>query len=191
MAKDNAVRGGARSSRILLMTVPLLLFASVGVLFFVLMLDEDRDPTALESAFIGRPPPTLSMPGLRPGEADLSNDVIGGRPILVNFFASWCVQCRAEMSILVELAEGRGVDIVGVDYVDDPVKALRLLEQYGDPYVRTGVDPEGRIGLEWGIYGLPETFVVDAEGIVLLRHVGAVDLRSIEQHIMPALEGVL
>jgi cytochrome c biogenesis protein CcmG/thiol:disulfide interchange protein DsbE len=106
---------------------------------------------------------------------------------LVNFWASWCAPCRVEHPVLEDLAAD-GLPIIGVNYKDDPEKALGFLAELGDPYTAVGADPEGRTGLDWGLYGVPETFVIDSDGTVLLRHPGPITRDVLDRRIMPAID---
>ena len=150
--------------------LPLLaFFVLAGFLFRGLSLD----PTALPSARVGGPLPAFSLPDLH-GDAPLSADSLKGEVSLLNVWATWCYSCRVEHPFLLSLAK-QGVPIYGLNYKDEADKALEWLVQLGDPYTRTIVDAEGTLGLDLGVYGAPETYVVDAEGVVRYRHVGIVD----------------
>ncbi|MEX0760780.1 MAG: DsbE family thiol:disulfide interchange protein [Tistlia sp.] len=174
--------------RILLGALPLAIFlAAAG--FFLWGLDPERDPSEIPSALIGNPAPDFEL-GPIPGSQTpgLSRaDLAGEGPVLVNVFASWCVPCRAEHGVLTELAD-EGVRLVGIDYKDKPEDALAYLAELGNPYERIGADLSGRVGIEWGISGVPETFVLDREGRVVYRHVGPIMAPEVERRIRPALE---
>ncbi|MEE4204583.1 MAG: DsbE family thiol:disulfide interchange protein [Halieaceae bacterium] len=131
------------------------------------------DPTALPSARVGQPLPAFSLPELASGEM-LSPASLAGKPALLNVWATWCYSCRVEHPYLLQLAE-QGVTIYGLNYKDEDAKASAWLKQLGDPYRQTIVDAEGTLGLDLGVYGAPETYVVDAEGVVRYRHVGVVN----------------
>ncbi|MBT6116792.1 MAG: DsbE family thiol:disulfide interchange protein [Rhodospirillaceae bacterium] len=148
---------------------------------------EDRDTQALPSVLIDQPAPQFDLPplaGIAPG---LARADLGGRPALVNFFASWCLPCRAEHPILMALAEEGAVAIYGVNYKDPEADARDWLEALGNRYERIGIDATGRTAIEWGVYGVPETFVIDAKGRVRYRHVGPVLERDMERTIRPLL----
>ncbi len=171
----------------LLMLLPPLVFGLFAAVAYVALRSENRDelPSALineaapslaaASAFGGAPPPTDA--GLRQGAVTL-----------VNFWASWCGPCRIEHPFLTALADG-GARVVGINYKDPPDQARAFLDELGDPYSAIGADPSGRIGLDWGIYGVPETFVVAGDGTILLRHPGPLTPAVIESRIAPLLAG--
>jgi cytochrome c biogenesis protein CcmG/thiol:disulfide interchange protein DsbE len=153
------------------------------------------DPSKLPSALIGRPAPKVDfapLEGLKvagqsvPGftAADLSK----GDVTIVNFWASWCVPCVQEHPMLIELAMRTGVPIYGVNYKDEADNARRFIGRYGNPYKAVGVDPLGRGAIEWGVYGMPETFVVDGKGRIAYKHVGPISLGSLEERVIPAIE---
>ena len=133
------------------------------------------DPRELPSALIDRPLPEFALTALGSGEP-VDRAVVTGEPALFNVWATWCVSCRVEHPYLTELARG-GVAIYGINYKDEDAAALRWLEELGDPYILSVADREGTLGLDLGVYGAPETYLVDAEGVVRYRHVGVVDER--------------
>jgi cytochrome c biogenesis protein CcmG, thiol:disulfide interchange protein DsbE len=176
-----------RPARNLLLLVPPLVFLVFGAIAYVGLRREN--PNELPSALVGRAAPGLAQTvPLRddppPTEADLRAPGVK----LVNFWASWCGPCRIEHPVLTGLA-GEGVPVIGINYKDDPAKALGFLEELGDPYARIGADLTGRTGLDWGIYGVPETFVIDGEGKVLLRFPGPLSPDIVEDRIRPAMAG--
>lgn len=165
--------------------VPPVVFAGLAVLFFSGM--QRDDPDALPSTFEGRPAPDLDVERLgdKPLFERASLDAPGVK--LVNFWASWCAPCRVEHPTLEALAE-EGIEIHGVNYKDEPANALGFLDELGDPYTDVGTDQEGRTARDWGVYGVPETFVIDGDGKVILRFAGPITERSLESRIRPALE---
>jgi cytochrome c biogenesis protein CcmG, thiol:disulfide interchange protein DsbE len=169
----------------LLLVIPPLAFLAFATLAWVGLRREN--PEELPSALIGGPAPGIER-AVALGGLPLATDADLKAPgvKLVNFWASWCGPCRAEHPILEELA-GQGVPIVGLNYRDDPAKALEFLEELGDPYGRIAADPTGRTGLDWGIYGVPETFVIGPGGEVLLRFPGPLDPTVVEKRIRPAM----
>jgi cytochrome c biogenesis protein CcmG, thiol:disulfide interchange protein DsbE len=175
----------------LVFLVPLALFVAVGAF---LAIGLTRDPRTLPSTLIGREAPAFELPPL-PGRAAgeggaLSRADLGGGkgPTLVNVFASWCVPCRIEHPVIARLAEEHGVTVHGLNYKDRPEAALAWLKEVGDPYAKVGSDRNGRVGIEWGVYGVPETFVIDKEGRVAYKHVGPLQPRDLERTILPLLE---
>jgi cytochrome c biogenesis protein CcmG/thiol:disulfide interchange protein DsbE len=179
--------------RRLLTIVPVALLAGlVGVLAWLLLGAEDgrRDASAIPSALIGRPAPQFDLPPVAaaiPGgfaTADLR-----GRPAIVNVFASWCVPCLAEHPLISALAAD-GHTVFGLDYKDKPADAVRWLNEHGNPYAAVGADIDGRAGIEWGVTGVPETFVVDADGIVRFKHVGPLTPELVARKLRPVLEAV-
>ncbi|MFQ6018163.1 MAG: DsbE family thiol:disulfide interchange protein [Kiloniellaceae bacterium] len=173
----------------LLFLAPALGFGVVAA-YFLWGLDPMRDPSAVPSVMIEKPVPTFDLPPIAglPGPGLSSADLESGEVTLVNFFASWCFPCRIEHPILTELAERDRVRLVGINYKNDPQEARTWLAQLGNPYARIGADRDGRVGIEWGVYGLPETFVVDGTGRIRYRHVGPIDGRALESTIRPLLE---
>lgn len=156
--------------------IPIAIAAILGA-FFLWGLNPDRDPGAIPSVLISQPVPIfdllpidgLTTPGL--GREDLvSNEGL----VIVNVFASWCVPCRAEHGVLTRLVEEDGQRLFGINYKDKPADATRWLEELGNPYERIGSDVTGRSGIEWGISGVPETFIIGPDGIVLYRYVGPI-----------------
>jgi cytochrome c biogenesis protein CcmG/thiol:disulfide interchange protein DsbE len=147
------------------------------------MNSDDRLPSAL----IGRAVPEFDLPPIEGRDDGLSSADLQGEVSIVNVWASWCVPCRVEMPLLVELAARGTVPIHGINYKDAPDAALAFLEETGDPYTRIGTDRSGRTSIDWGVYGLPETFVIDEQGRIAYKHVGPFDRRSLEQDILPVV----
>jgi cytochrome c biogenesis protein CcmG/thiol:disulfide interchange protein DsbE len=143
----------------------------------------ELDPKALPSALIDKPLPAFNLPAL--GEArTLSQTDVTGRVALFNVWATWCISCRVEHPYLQQLAD-RGVAIYGINYKDDDADAVNWLAELGDPYLANIVDREGTLGLDLGVYGAPETYLVDADGIIRYRHVGVVDERVWQNILLP------
>ena len=164
--------------------LPVAVFAGLGGFFLSVLYRED--PDVLPSTRVGEPAPALSVAEL-PGRTPLDPAVLrDGEVKLVNFWASWCVPCRVEHPQLETLSDT--VPVYGINYKDDPAKADRFLEELGDPFTAIGADTEARTGIDWGVYGLPETFVVDGDGIVTYRFVGPITASVIEDTILPEIE---
>lgn len=172
--------------------VPLIVFAAMAVLFAYAL--SSGDPSKLPSALINKPVPDVNFPAMKglivggkpvPGvsKADLGN----GQVTVVNFWASWCAPCLQEHPYLTALAK-RGIRIVGVNYKDKPPGGLNFLVRHGNPYLRVGTDASGRGAIEWGVYGMPETFIVDGNGRIVLKHVGPIDAAVLNGRILPAVE---
>ena len=174
--------------RHLILALPLLLFSGLALLF-LLRLSEGGPPSTLPSALIGRPIPNFVMDPL-PGLASAgfaTADLQQGRVSLVNVWASWCVPCRDEHPLLMALANAQEFDLLGINNKDNPETARRFLGQFGNPFKRIGVDNKGRVSIDFGVYGVPETFVVDGKGIIRLRHVGPLTPDIVERIILPAI----
>ncbi|HLT92513.1 MAG TPA: DsbE family thiol:disulfide interchange protein [Woeseiaceae bacterium] len=147
---------------------PVLVFA---VLVPLLIFGLSRNPAELPSPYIGKPAPVFTLPDLEDPSRTVSSDDYAGRYALVNVWATWCTGCREEHGFLLTLAERGEVPIYGLNWRDDGAAARRWLAELGDPYVATGFDPDGRVGIDWGVYGAPETFLIGPDGTVLHRHV--------------------
>ncbi len=164
--------------------LPLVAFAALALL---LVRGLALDPTALPSARVGQPLPEFDLQVLG-GEYRRSAGQWHGKPALLNVWATWCFSCRVEHPYLLDLAES-GVTIYGLNYKDDPAKALTWLEELGNPYAETVVDIDGDFGFDLGVYGAPETYVIDAAGTVQYRHVGVVDERVWTEQLAPFFGG--
>lgn len=173
----------------LLFILPLLVFAA-GAGFLYWGLNPARNPSAIPSVLIDQPAPAFALPPIEdsPWPALSSAELGKGEVTLVNVFASWCLPCRAEHPLLMDLAEARGVALFGINYKDEPADAIAWLEELGNPYRAIGADREGRAGIDWGISGVPETFIVDREGTIRYRHVGPIHAVELEELILPILE---
>lgn len=175
----------ARKANPLLLLPPLIFAGFAAIAWFGLTRD---NPDELPSALIGGAAPSLArVTPLRSDPPPSDADLRAGEPTLVNFWASWCGPCRAEHPLLTEIA-ALGTPVIGVNYKDAPDNALGFLAELGDPYASIGADESGRTGLDWGIYGVPETFVISPTGDVLLRHPGPLTRDIVERRIMPLLE---
>ena len=145
----------------------------------------DRD--ALPSPLINKPAPAFALPVLHQPQRTVSLDELKGHPFLLNVWGSWCVECRVEHPVLTRFAETRRLRVVGYNWKDEPADALRWLERFGNPYWLVLSDVEGRAAIDWGIYGAPETFLVDARGVIRWKHVGPLTDAIIADELMPAL----
>ena len=174
--------------RRLLYLLPVALFL-VLIAYFALALRPGRDPATLPSALIDKPAPDFDLAGLA-GAQGLSRAALGGHPAIVNFFASWCAPCHAEHPLLMRLAEQQHVPLFGVAYKDKPEEAARFLAQLGDPYSRVGLDQSGRVGIDFGVYGVPETYLIDGAGHIRYRHVGPLTADALERELLPRIKEI-
>ena len=169
----------------LLFLAPVAAFVAVLGFFFAGL---GRDPTRLPSMMIGKPVPAFNLPSVRPNDIGLKTSDLTGEPQLLNFYASWCVACRIEHPMLMRL-RAQGVPIHGVDWKENETgPGLQWLTDRGDPYLRVGDDRSGRTGIDMGVSAVPETFVVDKNGRVRYRHVGAITPEVWEQTLGPLME---
>ncbi|WP_262692276.1 DsbE family thiol:disulfide interchange protein [Kordiimonas aestuarii] len=169
--------------------LPLVIVLALFAVFLRMMTLEDRNPNEIKSVMIGKPVPEFTLPGLLRREAAITDEFFkSGQPVLVNFFASWCVPCRAEHEKLMQLANEHGATIVGVAYKDEPSAALGFLDELGNPYQRTAVDRDGRLAIDFGVTGVPETFVIDGDGNITYRHWGPIVGDGLEAKVLPAFE---
>ncbi|NQD92169.1 DsbE family thiol:disulfide interchange protein [Pseudomonas sp. CrR25] len=164
----------------LVLLLPLAIFLGVALFLYRGLF---LDPSELPSALIGKPFPAFSLPAVQ-GGAPLTQDDLKGKPALVNVWATWCVACRAEHPVLNQLAR-MGVNIHGVNYKDDNADALKWLKEFHDPYQLNIDDARGSLGLDLGVYGAPETFLVDKEGIIRHKFVGVIDERVWREQLAP------
>mgnify|MGYP001084475576 CR=1 FL=1 len=176
-------------SRRLLFLLPLLTLALMTG-FFGWSLLAGRDPASIGSVMIGRPAPRLDLPALAPGEPPLSDAMLRtGKPVLVNFFASWCAPCLAEHPLFMRLRDREGATLIGVAWKNKRDDATAWLKRLGDPFKAAGLDLEGKTGLDWGLSGVPETYAIDGNGIVRLHFRGPISERDLTDSILPFLKG--
>ena len=172
-------------ARKLAFVLPAALFA---VLLIAFALGLKRDPQLLPSALINRPAPDFALPGLYDPAQGLSRHDLGAAGVtVVNFFASWCLPCREEQAALAVLAHRDGVTLDGIAYKDKPADARRFLDELGNPFSRVAVDRDGTTAINFGVYGVPETYVVDRTGHIRYRQVGPLNAQEIEQKILPMI----
>ena len=168
--------------------LPLIAFVLLAALLFVgVRMNSGKDTSAIPSPLIGKPAPALALPELPLPESRIAIDALRGRAYVLNVWGSWCVSCRVEHPVITELA-GSGALVVGYNYKDAPEDASRWLAQYGNPFALVVQDADGQAALDWGIYGAPETFVIDAEGIVRFKHIGPLTPEIVQDKIRPLLE---
>jgi cytochrome c biogenesis protein CcmG/thiol:disulfide interchange protein DsbE len=170
--------------RRLLFLVPAAAFVGLVIAFVASL---NRDPGTIPSALIGKHVPEFSLPPVEGRSLGLSTADLGGDVSLVNVFASWCVACREEHPLLMRMKQQGTVSIHGLDYKDKPEDAARWLDTMGDPYTRTGADLDGRVAIDWGVYGVPETYVVDRAGRIAFKQIGPVTRDILEKTIVPLI----
>ncbi len=173
--------------------VPVVIFAVIAAAFTYAL--KTADPSRLPSALIGKMAPDVTFDALDRradtgravrgfGLADLSK----GKVSVVNFWASWCVPCAVELPLLTELRKQADIQVFSVNYKDQPEAARRFLDEYGNPFAAIGTDPKGRGSIEWGVYGMPETFVVRGDGRIAYKHIGQITAENLRQQLLPAIE---
>ena len=177
--------GEGRRRRRLGYLLPVVLFTGLAV---ALGWGLTRNPQEIPSALIGQPVPEFSLPPVQGRTLGLSGEDLKGEVSLVNMFASWCTACRYEHPVFMRLREDGVVPIHGINYKDRPQDAAKWLDELGDPYTRTGADRDGRVSIEWGVYGVPETFVIDRAGRIAFKQVGPVTPEVYRDTIGPLIE---
>ena len=192
---DTKAAGRRGIGRYLVAVIPLAIFAVFAGVAGKMLYDQDvngLDISAIPSALIGTKAPTLTLQALDGSNTvALTSEAIAGKLTLVNIFASWCVPCRQEHPILKELAKDPRLNVVGINYKDKNENALRFLGELGNPYKAIGVDPNGKAAIDWGVYGIPESYLVSADGTILYKKVGPFDAQSLETGLYPAIEKAL
>jgi cytochrome c biogenesis protein CcmG/thiol:disulfide interchange protein DsbE len=168
----------------LVFILPLLVVVGILAVFWR-GLDPARNPAALSSALIGKPVPAFALPGLTPDSPGLGEGDLKGQVTVLNFFASWCAPCRAEHPLLVELAGNPAIRLVGITYKDRPANSQRFLRELGDPFAAVGADESGRTGIDFGLTGVPETYIIDRDGIVRYRLPQPLDRARLRDEILP------
>lgn len=191
MSASDSDAPAARSK--LMVYLPLVLFLALASLFFYSL--RTGDPSKLPSALIGKSAPTFALPALEgfgaPSGLSLS-DLKQGKVTLVNIFASWCLPCRDEHPLLVQLSKdaalvANGVRLTGIAYKDEPANSQKFLAEVGNPYALIGVDKSGRTGIDWGVYGVPETFVVRGDGSIAYKFVGPLSPETMRNTLIPEI----
>lgn len=179
--------------RVGLALLPLAIFAALAAIFWS-QLNSGKDVSEIPSALIGTKAPTLDMPPLEGATRNgqpmpaLTDAAIKGKLTLVNVWASWCVPCRQEHPFILELSKDERLTVVGINYKDQNENALRFLGELGNPFAAIGVDPRGKAAIDWGVYGIPESYLVGADGTILYKRVGPFDENSVREGLMPAIE---
>lgn len=190
---SKAAEQSARPQSRVWMLIPFVLFAGLSALFYE-RLTAGGDPAAVPSPLLDKPVPEFTLAnveglaaksGPMPG---FSNEDLIGSVSVINIWGSWCGPCRVEHPILMELAEKEDVPLYGINYKDEPKNAVRFLETLGNPFVAVGADKAGRTSIDWGVYGVPETFVVNASGCITYKHVGPLTKNLLAKKLLPAIE---
>ena len=164
--------------------VPLALFVALAAF---LAIGLTRDPREVPSPFIGKPAPAFSIARLHEPEKQFSPEEMKGKVWLLNVWASWCVSCRVEHPLLVDMSKKNEVPIVGLDYKDERAKGLEWLNRMGNPYALSAFDVDGKVGIDYGVYGVPETFVIDKQGVIRYKQIGPITPEALEQKILPLI----
>lgn len=192
----SAAGEGATSKRSrILVLLPLLAFVALAVLFFYRL--GAGDPSRLPSALIGHPVPTFDLPGITGLERDgkpipgIGNATFQGAVTLLNVWASWCVPCHDEAPFLEQLSRDKRIQLVGINYKDTADNARRFLYRYGNPFVATGRDETGRASIDWGVYGVPETFLIGRDGRIAYKLVGPITAENLGRTLLPEIEKAL
>jgi cytochrome c biogenesis protein CcmG/thiol:disulfide interchange protein DsbE len=176
--------------------IPVAAFVALAGLFAIMLMKPHRDTSVVPSVLIGKPAPETALPAI-PGLTAPDGSPVAGfdpakfpdHPILVNVWASWCAPCREEHPLLLALSKQEGVIIAGLNYKDKPKNAIGFLEGLGNPYAIAGADTSGRAAIEWGVYGVPESYIVSGDGTILYKHVGPLTPEVISTEILPRLRG--
>jgi cytochrome c biogenesis protein CcmG, thiol:disulfide interchange protein DsbE len=194
-ANDNTSNNTPGGRRGLLLFIPLAVFLGLAALFFLRL--GAGDVSRIPSALIGRPAPATVLPGVAGIERDgkpvpgLDAESFKGAVSVLNVWASWCVPCRDEAPLLLALARDPRVRILGINYKDSADNARRFLARYGNPYAANGADSNGRASIEWGVYGVPETFVVGRDGRIAYKLIGPIEPNNLEKALKPEIEKAL
>ncbi len=184
-AGGDSIRDAGRWSARRPLVVAIAIFIMVLVLFAVGL---HLDPRKIPSPLIGKPVPEFRLPPVKGRTLGLSTADLRGEVSLVNVFASWCVACREEHPLLMQFSRQGIVPLHGLNYKDAPDDAAAWLDRLGDPYTRTGADLDGRVAIDWGVYGVPETFVIDRDGRIAYKHIGPITQQALDKTILPQIE---
>ena len=192
---DAANQGRNVGQRRIVVLVPLFVFLALAALFLFRL--SSGDPSIIPSALIGHPAPQTNLPAIAGLERDggpvpgLDAASFKGAVTVVNVWASWCVPCHDEAPLLMQLAQNAQLRVIGINYKDEPENARRFLGRYGNPFAAAGADPNGRAAIEWGVYGVPETFVVGRDGRIAYKLVGPITPDNLDTVIKPEIEKAL
>jgi cytochrome c biogenesis protein CcmG/thiol:disulfide interchange protein DsbE len=184
---DSGYVGAAGARRRIASVTPLLLFAGLAVLFGIGL---TLNPREIPSPLIGKSVPEFRLDPVKGRTLGLASSDLRGEVSIVNVFASWCTACREEHPLWMQLKADGGVPLHGLNYKDRPDDAARWLAELGDPFTRTGADLDGRVGIEWGVYGVPETFVVDKRGVIRHKVIGAITRKTLDERVLPLVRAL-
>ncbi|MGE5147132.1 MAG: DsbE family thiol:disulfide interchange protein [Candidatus Eiseniibacteriota bacterium] len=173
-------------SRRLLFILPALGFLALAAVIAAYMLS-GTDPRVVPSALLNKPVPTFVLPTIDGKPGGLSTADLKGKVAVVNVFASWCVPCLAEHPQIMTIAEDKDIEVVGINYKDKPADAEGWLKRLGDPFRHVGADRDGRVSIDWGVYGVPETFFIDRGGTIRYKHVGPITPEDLKATILPII----
>lgn len=193
---DGTAQGAGTRTRLVLAALPLAIFLGLALIFWT-QLNSGRDISEIPSALIGTKAPFRYLEPLVGAMKDgaqvpaLSAEAAKGKLTLVNFWASWCVPCRQEHPVILSLSKDPRLTVVGVNYKDGSENALRFLGELGNPFSAIGLDPVGKMAIDWGVYGIPESYLVGPDGTILYKKVGPFDERSLKNGLFPAIEKAL
>ncbi|MBN9310981.1 DsbE family thiol:disulfide interchange protein [Devosia sp.] len=172
--------------RVVLAVLPLVVLVGLIAVF---ALNMNRDPSLVQSVLIDKPAPSFTLPAVAgTGVEGFDTASLQGEVTVVNVFASWCIPCREEHPLLERLKAETGVRLFGINQRDAAENAVKFLTELGNPYDRIGGDSDNRVSIDWGVYGVPETFVVNAAGVITYKHVGPISPQSLERDVIPAIE---
>ena len=187
MVTSEATARTHQAKELLLRPAVIAPVAAFAGLIAVLAIGLTLNPREIPSPLIGKPVPRFALPPVRGRTLGLSSADLNGEVSLVNVFASWCVACKEEHPVLMQMKREGVVAIHGINYKDQPGDAQKWLDELGDPYTRTGADISGRVSIDWGVYGVPETFVIDRGGRIAYKHIGAVTPEFVEETLKPLI----
>ena len=193
---ETSSEGAGKRTRLILAALPLAIFLGLALIFWT-QLNSGRDISEIPSALIGTRAPFRDLEPLVGATKDgapvpaLTAEAVKGKLTLVNFWASWCVPCRQEHPVILALSKDPRLTVVGVNYKDGSENALRFLGELGNPFSAIGLDPVGKMAIDWGVYGIPESYLVGPDGTILYKRVGPFDDRSLKDGLYPAIEKAL
>jgi cytochrome c biogenesis protein CcmG/thiol:disulfide interchange protein DsbE len=166
----------------------------LGIFFLLLALlayGLTRDPKLVPSPLIGKSAPSFNLPKLYDQSQNFAPEQLRGKVWVLNVWASWCVACRVEHPVITRLSSMKLLDIIGLNYKDEPVDGQHWLEQFGNPYALSVIDYDGRVGIDWGVYGVPETFVVGKDGLIKYKYIGPVTDQVLDDEIVPLVKSLI